>query len=262
MVRPRRKLQSASMPGGARDAHASVHSPKDLKENKNMKKKVNRKLGISIPLVLGGLAAAGLLLGAQANAAEHEDVVGNKAYVVGQTGLVVRNQFGDCWRSSQWSEELAIKACDPHLFPERAEAPPPAEPTPPPAPPPAPRQVEEVRTLDAGALFAINSAAMSDAGKAELDVLIRDVKALDNVERITVVGHTDSTGAADYNMDLSKRRAESVKAYMVEQGIDASLITTEGRGLTQPVASNDTTEGRRQNRRVEIIVRGSDMVTR
>jgi OmpA-OmpF porin, OOP family len=231
-----------------------------------MKKKVNRKLGISIPLVLGGLAAAGLLFGAHANAAEHEDVVGNKAYVVGQTGLVVRNQFGHCWRSSQWSEELAIKACDPHLFPERAEAPPPppAAPAPAPAPPPAPapRQVEETRTLDAGALFAINSAAISDAGKAELDVLIRDVKALDNVEGITVVGHTDSTGAADYNMDLSKRRAESVKAYMVEQGIDASLITTEGRGLTQPVASNDTTEGRRQNRRVEIIVRGSDMVTR
>jgi OmpA-OmpF porin, OOP family len=205
--------------------------------------------------------AAGLAIQAQASS-HFEDVVGNEAYVVGQTGHVVRNQFGDCWRSSQWSEELAIKACDPHLFPERAEAPPPAEPAPPPPPPPAPRQVEETRTLDAGALFAINSAAIRDAGKAELDALIRDVKALDNVERIHVVGHTDRTGTAEYNMALSERRAESVKAYLVEGGIDASLITTEGRGLTQPVASNDTTEGRRQNRRVEITVRGSDMVTR
>lgn len=219
------------------------------------------KTGISIA-VLTGMFVAGIALHVHAHSG-HEEATGNAAYVVDDRGIVVRNQFGDCWRTVHWTPELAIKACDPHLFPERAEAPPPAAaPEPAPAPPPAPRQVEETRTLGAAALFAINSAEISDSGKAELDALARDLRALDSIENITVVGHTDSTGAADYNMTLSERRAESVKAYLVDQGIDADLIVTEGRGQTRPVASNATTEGRAQNRRVEVTIRGSEMITR
>lgn len=70
--------------------------------------------------------------------------------------------------------------------------------------------------------------------------------------KVEVDGHTDSTGPAAYNMKLSEERAKAVKAYFVDHGIDAKRITTKGFGLTKPVASNDTKEGRAKNRRVEL----------
>jgi OOP family OmpA-OmpF porin len=78
------------------------------------------------------------------------------------------------------------------------------------------------------------------------DVLIKnpDVKG-------EILGHTDNVGSAEYNQKLSERRAESVKAYLVNKGIAAERIVTKGLGLTQPMASNDTVEGRAQNRRVQ-----------
>jgi OmpA-OmpF porin, OOP family len=217
--------------------------------------------------ILGGLAAAGLLFQGHA-VADEDPVVGTSGYVVDGRGHVVRNQFGDCWRSAQWSEEVAVQACDPHLVPDRAEAPvpqappAPAQAAPSPAPAPAPTQVEETRVLGGAPLFALDEDSLSAEGRAQLTELVRDVNRLDEVERIVVVGHTDNTGEADYNMDLSARRAESVKEYLVEQGIDPSLIVTEGRGLTEPVASNETREGRAQNRRVEVMIRGTEIVTR
>ena len=71
-----------------------------------------------------------------------------------------------------------------------------------------------------------------------------------------VIGYTDSTGSADANQRLSVQRADAVKQYIVSRhGIDASRITTEGAGSADPVASNDTEEGRRQNRRAVVILR-------
>lgn len=69
---------------------------------------------------------------------------------------------------------------------------------------------------------------------------------------VDVMGHTDSTGSAQYNQDLSLRRAESVKSYLVSQGIDNRRFLVRGFGESQPIASNDTESGRAQNRRVEI----------
>jgi outer membrane protein OmpA-like peptidoglycan-associated protein len=74
--------------------------------------------------------------------------------------------------------------------------------------------------------------------------------------RLEVEGHTDSVGAADYNQRLSERRAETVRAYLVEQRIEPASVVTVGLGESQPVATNDTAAGRQQNRRVEIIVSG------
>jgi outer membrane protein OmpA-like peptidoglycan-associated protein len=69
-----------------------------------------------------------------------------------------------------------------------------------------------------------------------------------------IEGHADSTGDAAHNMDLSKRRAEAVKSVLVSQfGIDAARLTTAGLGSTKPVASNDTPQGRAENRRVEFV---------
>jgi outer membrane protein OmpA-like peptidoglycan-associated protein len=72
--------------------------------------------------------------------------------------------------------------------------------------------------------------------------------------KLLIEGHTDSTGSADHNLDLSKRRAEAVKTVLVSQfGVDASRLTTAGLGATKPMGTNDTPQGRAQNRRVEFV---------
>jgi len=74
---------------------------------------------------------------------------------------------------------------------------------------------------------------------------------------LEVEGHTDSVGAADYNLDLSERRANTVRAFLSQQGVSAASIVARGFGKEQPVATNGTAAGRQQNRRVELIVSGS-----
>lgn len=73
---------------------------------------------------------------------------------------------------------------------------------------------------------------------------------------LAVEGHTDSVGSDDYNQQLSERRAESVRDYFIQQGIPASAVEARGFGKSEPIASNDTPEGRQQNRRVELILSG------
>ena len=73
---------------------------------------------------------------------------------------------------------------------------------------------------------------------------------------LDVEGHTDSVGGDEYNQALSERRAAAVRDYLVQQGIAAESIASRGFGKTQPVASNDTPEGRQQNRRVELVLTG------
>ncbi len=73
---------------------------------------------------------------------------------------------------------------------------------------------------------------------------------------LQIEGHTDSVGGDDFNQQLSERRADSVRDFLAEQGVPASSITARGFGKTQPVASNDTAEGRQRNRRVELVVNG------
>ena len=72
--------------------------------------------------------------------------------------------------------------------------------------------------------------------------------------RIDIIGHTDSDGSVEYNLDLSRRRAESVKRYLIARGIEAERINTRGAGPLVPVASNDSVSGRAQNRRIEFFV--------
>ena len=72
--------------------------------------------------------------------------------------------------------------------------------------------------------------------------------------RLQVIGHTDSTGSADYNYNLSDRRATSVSNYLASQGIEQNRLITQGVGPDQPIASNDSPEGRALNRRVELHI--------
>ena len=73
---------------------------------------------------------------------------------------------------------------------------------------------------------------------------------------IEIVGHTDDKWDDDYNMELSKKRAASVRDFLVSQGVDASKMVTTGMGETMPIASNTTRAGRTANRRVEILILG------
>jgi OOP family OmpA-OmpF porin len=120
---------------------------------------------------------------------------------------------------------------------------------------PKPAVISEVASLAGDALFATNSADLSGAGKAALDDFVLRASAL-KVTNIGVVGHADSRGEDAYNLDLSVRRAEAVKAYLGDKGMESSIIYASGLGETAPVASNDTVEGRALNRRVEITVTG------
>lgn len=78
---------------------------------------------------------------------------------------------------------------------------------------------------------------------------------------LQVEGHTDSVGSDDYNQQLSEYRANAVRGFLVQQGVPAAAISARGFGKTQPIATNDTPEGRQQNRRVELVVSGDSIGT-
>lgn len=108
-------------------------------------------------------------------------------------------------------------------------------------------------TFPASALFDFDKSVLKPEGKRGLDNLLAKVKGAD-IEIYIVVGHTDSIGTDEYNRKLSLRRADSVKTYLVSQGVPQIKIRADGRGESEPVASNKTADGRSQNRRVEVTV--------
>ncbi len=108
-------------------------------------------------------------------------------------------------------------------------------------------------TFPASALFDFDKSVLKPEGKRGLDNLLAKVKGAD-IEIYIVVGHTDSIGTDEYNRKLSLRRADSVKNYLVSQGVPQIKIRADGRGESEPVASNKTAGGRSQNRRVEVTV--------
>ncbi len=179
-------------------------------------------------------------------------------YLTDTRGAVVKSPFGMCWRTGYWTPALAIAECDPDLVKPAVLPAPPAEPAPAPTPVPAPVVVPEQQkiTLNADVLFDFDKYALKPDGRAELDDVVSKMQGL-NLEVIIAIGHTDSIGTNEYNQKLSVRRAEAVKSYLVSKGVAADRVYTEGKGETQPVASNKTRDGRQQNRRVEIEVVGT-----
>ena len=99
--------------------------------------------------------------------------------------------------------------------------------------------------------FAFDSATLTAGDRTGLDSVVTRLKANPD-ETVTVKGYTDDVGSAEYNLNLSKKRANAVAAYLEGKGISSSRITTEGLGETNFVACNKTAEGRAKNRRAEI----------
>lgn len=111
--------------------------------------------------------------------------------------------------------------------------------------------LEELNMQVRSVLFDLNKAKIRQESEETLDAVADAMKAYPNTSFL-VEGHTDSTGSAKYNKQLSKERAASVMTYLVNKGIDAERLSSEGFGEERPVASNNTNAGRQQNRRVEL----------
>ncbi|WP_232420188.1 OmpA family protein [Nitrosococcus watsonii] len=105
--------------------------------------------------------------------------------------------------------------------------------------------------LQSGVHFGFDSAKLSPNAHTILDKVAEKMRAHPNL-KVTITGYTDSIGNADYNMRLSKLRAEAAMDYLSSEGIDPSRMEAVGRGEERPVASNSTKEGRAKNRRVEL----------
>jgi len=162
-----------------------------------------------------------------------------------------RGAFGDtwkngtnelCWRNTFWTPATGIPGCDGVPVAQKAVTK---------ATPSASKVV-----FNADTFFDFDKYALKPEGRQLLDQVAQQAQGLD-LETIIAVGHTDSIGTEAYNLKLSERRANAVKAYLVSKGIDPNRIYTEGKGKAHPVASNSTAAGRAQNRRVEIEIVGS-----
>jgi outer membrane protein OmpA-like peptidoglycan-associated protein len=102
-------------------------------------------------------------------------------------------------------------------------------------------------------LFAPNTANIEPGAKQNLYPLITFLRE-HPTRQVSIAGYTDNTGSESYNRDLSQRRAEAVRGFLIQNGIQSDRVTAHGFGEASPVAPNDTAAGRQQNRRVEITV--------
>lgn len=185
----------------------------------------------------------------------------NMAYptlVHAQDGTVVHNNYQECWGTGPNNVTHSPNiACG-----QQAPAPAPVViPTPiaamAPAPvvtAPAPSSAPTI-TLSADALFDFNKAVLKPKGKTLIEEELKKTQwqgGTEKIKNVRVVGYTDSIGSRAYNDKLSLRRAAAVKAFLVSHEISAERIHVEGKGMSNPVASNKTKEGRAQNRRAEI----------
>jgi len=152
------------------------------------------------------------------------------------------------------------------VAPPEAAPPPPPPPPPPaathaappeaaqPAPPPPPIKIPSKGSVTlTGVTFAFDSANLTDSSRPVLDGVAGGLKQHPLI-KVQLQGYTDSKGSVAYNMRLSRRRAEAVRQYLIEDGVDPSQLTARGYGPEHPVASNRTADGRSQNRRVVLEV--------
>jgi len=105
--------------------------------------------------------------------------------------------------------------------------------------------------------FDTNKSTLTSTAKANLDKLVPVFQSYTDTD-IVIYGYTDITGTPEYNLSLSEQRAVSVKTYLASKGLNTARFTTTGLGIADPIATNDTAEGKSQNRRVEFAITAND----
>jgi OmpA-OmpF porin, OOP family len=161
--------------------------------------------------------AAGLVLAPMQNASAAE-------YLSDSQKENVTNSYGECWQVS-----YGLKNCGD-----------------------APAAPDNYSVITDG-LFDFDKDTIKPGLANRLDEVASSIAGRD-YSTVSVVGHTDSIGSEAYNQGLSERRAQSAANYLISKGVDAGKVSTSGQGESNPVASNETSEGRAQNRRVEVNV--------
>ncbi|MBF6057245.1 MULTISPECIES: OmpA family protein [Thiomicrorhabdus] len=203
----------------------------------------------SIAVFLPVAALSAVFLNAPAQAANSDS-----GYVLDSNGQVVRDQFGGCVRNSNWVKDSEACGGEPEAKPVAKVEPKPVVQQ---KPEPEPIVVETVVVEDAPAafvgFFALDKAELTDDAKTKLDAYAEYMQNHPQ-KSLAIQGYTDSQGSEAYNMELSQKRADAVKAYLVSKGIAAERMAAVGEGESNPVADNSTPEGRAQNRRVELAL--------
>ena len=204
-------------------------------------------------LAPGFLVGAGLDVNLTRNVAVGLYGDWNRAYMAPHpTFLVADDPTAHGPKDARWATAgIALT----YRFGQPAAPPPP----PPPArvaqapPPPAPVPAQKKKIVLRSVHFDFDKSVIRSDAVPVLNEAVDVLKAQGGVA-VIVEGHTDSVGSDAYNLKLSRRRAAAVRQYLVKHGIPSNRITTEGFGESHPVASNDTEDGRAQNRRVELRV--------
>jgi OOP family OmpA-OmpF porin len=171
------------------------------------------------------------------------DEITKQGYLLDSQGDVVKSGFGLCWHTGYWTPDMAIEGCDLVKVVE-AEAPAPAPEQPAPI----------VITLQSDTLFGFDKAIIRAEGKKQLDdEVIGKMKEYPQIELLLVTGHADRIGSDAYNLQLSQRRADAVKDYLVEQGVDPARIQTASKGESEPVVTCDEVQDKAGGRSKELI---------
>lgn len=171
------------------------------------------------------LAIAAVLTTVSTVAQAEEVRVVNDGYGVSeQTGQVVRDSYGQCWHTNSWTPEKAtVVGCDGYTS-TAVTAP-----------------TKEVRrfTLKTDTLFGFDKVTLRPEGKRALDQLFAELKDIDPKDgKILVNGYTDRIGSDQYNLNLSLRRANTVRAYLIAKGVPTDKIVAEGHGKANPVTGD------------------------
>ena len=177
---------------------------------------------------------------------------GQNGYLSDTRGNVVKNSYGQCWRTGYWTPAMATSECDADLV-KKAEAPKAAEPAA--ATPIGPEKPAfEKITLQAETLFDFDKAVVRADGKKALDEkVVSPMKQYPQVEVVLVTGHADRIGTEKYNQNLSQRRADAVKAYLVEQGVDSKRIDSAAKGESEPVVSCNEIKGKESGKNKKLV---------
>lgn len=246
------------------------------------------------------LAAIALSACASMSSPTASTPAGPTGYAVGSTPQeIVRSGNNECVHSDQWNPKLAIEQCEPQLVARAAPPPPPepaaaAEPAPTPsetgqapatagaageplgppnaeeqtavvAPPAAeaPAPIPQEVYVGADTHFGFDQATLDDEAKRGLDKVAENARQAQDA-KISIVGYADRIGSPEYNQDLSQRRADAVRAYLIDQGVPEAAITMDARGETDPIVRCENRQGNQlidclePNRRSEVMFSGME----